>query len=92
MLPHSIRVHRTEALIEVGVLYWVCFTEGGANSGSSLNFVWSMESWGAFEFSYASRPGLVHAAESKYPGSLGDRGRQVAQILHGILTSVFLSY
>jgi hypothetical protein len=56
-----------------------------------LNFCFE---YGVVESAWAphpSRPGLVHPAESEM-ASPRDRGRHDAQILHGIVTSAFLSH
>jgi len=51
-----------------------------------------MELWGALGL--RTLPARVSATprNPKWQGSLRDRGRHDAQILHGILTSAFLSY
>lgn len=89
MRLHSIRVRRTESLLEVGYLISVALLR--RSEFTLLLFSVSiMELWGALEF--RTFPPGFRAPRGILNGSHRDRGRHDAQILHGILTGAFLSY
>jgi len=83
---HSIRMHRTESLIEVIALL--------RRSEFTLLLKFSFDYGVAGKLGLRTLPARVssHLRNPKCQGSHRDRGREDAQILHGILTSAFLSY